>query len=434
MRRHRRTLALIAGSASLALILGACGSDDSGSGSDSELPPLSEGPGEEEVTITVATFNQFGYTDEMFQEYMDEYPNVTIVQSRAATDTEARENFFTKLGSSGLADVEAVEVSWWAEAMQFSDLLADLSDPEVEGRWLDWKTEIATDPDGRLVGYGTDIGPQGICYRRDLVEAAGLPGDREEFAALLEGGWDKYFEVGQQYTEATGKAWFDSAGATYQGLLEQMEAPYEDPETGEIIATENPEVKAAYDEVLEASAVMSAHLTQWSDDWYAGQAKGTFATMLCPAWMLGVVEGAASNVDGWDFADVFPGGGANWGGSYLVVPTQGANQQAARHVAAWLTAPEQQVKAFQNASTYPSQVEAIADPVVISTTNPFFNDAPTGEIFANRAEAVTVTPYKGPEFFPVDTAMKNALTRVEDEIQTAEQSWNQFVNDVNALG
>ena len=156
--------------------------------------------------------------------------------------------------------------------------------------------------------------------------------------------------------------------------------------------------------------------------------------MLCPAWMLGVVEGAASEVEGWDLADVFPGGGANWGGSYLVVPTQGANQRAAKHVAAGLTAPEQQVKAFQNASTYPSQVEASEDPVVISTENEFFNNAPTGEIFASRADAVTVTPYKGPEFFAVDTAMKNALTRVEDGIQTPEESWEQFVNDVNALG
>jgi cellobiose transport system substrate-binding protein len=432
VKKHRRTMALIAGSASLALVLGACGSDDD-AGSGDGVAPLSEGPGDEEVTITVATFNQFGYTEEMFQEYMDQYPNVTIVQSRAATDVEARENFFTKLGSSGLADVEAVEVSWWAEAMEFSDLLADLSDPEVEGRWLDWKTDVATDPEGRLVGYGTDIGPQGICYRSDLVEAAGLPGDREEFAALIDGDWNNYFEIGQQYTDATGDAWFDSAGATYQGLLEQIEEPYEDPETGEIIATENPEIKAAYDAVLGASATMSAHLTQWSDDWYAGQAKGTFATMLCPAWMLGVVEGAASAVEGWDLADVFPNGGANWGGSYLVVPTQGANQQAAKHVAAWLTAPEQQVQAFLNANTYPSQVDAIADEAVVSSQNEFFNNAPTGEIFASRAEAVTVTPYKGPDFFPVDQKMKDALTRVEDGIQNPDQSWDQFVKDVEAL-
>ena len=91
----------------------------------------------------------------------------------AAESDDARTNFFAKLGKEGLADIEAVEIDWFAEAMQYSDLLAEAPD-SVKGRWLDWKEAAATDGDGRLVGFGTDIGPQGICYRADLFEAAGL--------------------------------------------------------------------------------------------------------------------------------------------------------------------------------------------------------------------------------------------------------------------
>ena len=69
--------------------------------------------------------------------------------------------------------------------MEESDAFVDLTDPEVEGRWLDWKTEAATTEDGALIGYGTDIGPEGICYRADLFEKAGLPTDREEVAKLF---------------------------------------------------------------------------------------------------------------------------------------------------------------------------------------------------------------------------------------------------------
>lgn len=437
MNRTRWTTAAVVGSASLALVLAGCGGSDDGDNGGSapagDLPPLSEGPGDEEVTVRVATFNQFGYTDELLQEYMDMYPNVTIVQSKAATTDEARENFFTKLGSQGLADVEAVEVDWFADTMQYSDLLADLSDPDVENRWLDWKSEAATDADGRLIGYGTDIGPAAVCFRKDLLEEAGLPSDREEFAEYINGDWDKYFEAGKEYADATGKAWFDDAGALFQGRANQMPAAFEDPGTGDIVATSNPEVKEAYDQILAAAADQSAHLRQWSDDWYAGMANGDFATMLCPGWMLGVIEGAAAKVDGWDVANVFPGGGGNWGGSYLTVPTQGQNQQAAKHVAAWLTAPEQQLKAYQNAGTFPSQVEALASEELLSATNAFFNDAPTGEILSARADAVTVTPYKGPQYFPVMTAMQNAIARVEDGTQSAEQSWGQFEKDVTAL-
>src|SRR6185436_924509 len=132
-------------------------------------------------------------------------------------------------------------VDWLPEVMKYSDLLAEVPAGTAD-RWLDWKVDAATDADGRLIGYGTDIGPEGICYRSDLFAAAGLPTDRTEVAALLEGDWDKYYEVGQQYVDATGQAWFDSAGATYQGVINQVENAYEEND-GTVIATENPEVE-----------------------------------------------------------------------------------------------------------------------------------------------------------------------------------------------
>jgi ABC-type glycerol-3-phosphate transport system substrate-binding protein len=77
-----------------------------------------------------------------------------------------------------------------------------------------------------------------------------------------------------------------------------------------------------------------------------------FATQLCPGWMLGVISGNAAGVTGWDIADTFPGGGGNWGGSYLTVPNQSKHQAEAKKLAAWLTAPEQQLKAFASKGTF----------------------------------------------------------------------------------
>ena len=59
-------------------------------------------------------------------------------------------------------------------------------------------------------------------------------------------------------------------------------------------------------------------------------ANGEFATMLCPGWMLGVIAGNAPDVTGWEVANVFPNGGGNWGGSYLTVPANGENVEAAQ--------------------------------------------------------------------------------------------------------
>ncbi|MGX5694757.1 ABC transporter substrate-binding protein [Agromyces soli] len=421
LSRRTKTIAAVAGAASIAVIAAGC---SAGGGSDSS---------DEKIELTVSTFNDFGYTDELLQEYMDEHPNVTVVQNVAATSNDARANYFQKLGKKGLADIEAIEVDWLPEVMKYSDLLAPVP-ADLDDRWLDWKVEAATDADGNLIGYGTDIGPEGVCYRSDLFAAAGLPTDRDEVAALLEGDWAKYFEVGSQYTAATGKAWFDSAGGTYQGMINQVEAAYEDPETGDIIATENPEVEDLYNQVLDASATQSAHLGQWSDDWFAGLSNGAYATMLCPGWMLGVISGNAPDVTGWDVANVFPNGGGNWGGSYLTVPANGEHVEAAQELADWLTAPEQQIKAFVNAGTFPSQPATYEDEALTSFTNEYFNDAPVGQIFIDRANAVTVAPFKGEYYFQINDAMQKALTRVEDGTQDKQASWDQWVSEVNAIG
>ncbi len=440
-RRHK-ALGIAAGATAFALLLAGCSSSKS---TPSASGDASAPAGGADITLTVATFNNFGYTDALLQEYMDLNPGVTVVQNIAATSNDARTNYFAKLGAGGLSDVEAIEVDWLPEVMQYSDLLADLTNgPDVAGRWLDWKTAAATDANGRLIGYGTDIGPEAVCYDSALFEAAGLPTDPADVAALLEGGWDQYFKVGQQYVDGSGgKPWFDGAGGTYQGMINQVAAAYEDPATGAITAATNPDVKAIFDQLTAASATESAHLSQWSDDWSSGMANGGFATMLCPGWMLGVIKGNAANTTTWNVADVFPGGGGNWGGSYLTVPADGKNVEAATELASWLTAPEQQLKALAAAGTFPSQLKALDDEASLNaamaagdapTNATFFNSETLGTIFKNRAAAVTVSPFKGASYFKVNDVIQSALTRVEDGSQDPATSWAQAVTEIGALG
>jgi cellobiose transport system substrate-binding protein len=420
--RPTTAVAAVAGAAAFAIVAAGC-TPSGTSGDDGD------------ITLTIATFNDFGYTDELFDEYEALHPGVTIVHNKAALSSDARDNFFTKLGAgSGLSDVEAVEVDWLAEMMQYSNKLTDISGPEVEGRWVDWVEAAATDADGRLVAYGTDIGPEAVCYRADLLEAAGLPTDRDEVAALLDGDWDRYYEIGQQYVDATGKPWFDSAGSTYKGVVNQFANAYEDGK-GNIIATENPEVEAGFASVLEAADSLSAQLKPWTDDWLAGLANGAFATMLCPSWMLGVISGNAPDVDSWDVANTFPGGGGNWGGAYLTVPAQGKNIEAATEFAQWMTEPEQQLKAFAQAGNFPSQVAAYDSEILLTSTNEYFNNVPLGELMIERSSAITVTPYKGAQYFAVSDIVQNGLDRVDvDRSQSIAESWAQVVSEIEALG
>ncbi|WP_062463986.1 ABC transporter substrate-binding protein [Demequina soli] len=442
LSRRKTTFGIAAGAATLAIALAGCSGTSSDNSSDTATTGTS-GSNDAPVTLTLATFNQFGYSAsseggadykyDLIQEYMDAHPNVTITYNVADTSNTARENFFTKLGPGGLADVEAIEVDWLPEAMQYSDLLADISDPSLDGRWLDWKTQAATDKDGRLIAYGTDIGPEAICYNVDAFKEAGLPTDPTEVAAALDGDWSKFFDLGKQYHDATGKAFYEENAAVLQGMIGQLEAPYENPSDDSITALDNPEVKSIFDQLTTASGEgLSAGLQQWGDDWAAGMANGDYAVTLCPAWFLGVIEGNAP--DGhWDIANVFPNGGGNWGGSYLTVPANGANVDAAKDLANWLTAPEQQAKAFENVGAFPSSPEAANSDAVQTYTRPYFNNAEAGKIYTERAAAVTVSPYKGSHYFQINDAMVNALRNVDTGTMSADEAWKQFQSDVKAL-
>ena len=132
VRRTRKSwVTLTTGMAAVALVATGCSS-----GSDSTSDAATEETGTEPVTLSVATFNEFGYED-LITEYEELNPNVTIEQKKAATSGEAKDNLNTRLAAgSGASDIEAVEVDWLPELMQYPDKFVDLNDPSVEGRWL----------------------------------------------------------------------------------------------------------------------------------------------------------------------------------------------------------------------------------------------------------------------------------------------------------
>lgn len=427
-----RKCAAVASLATLTLLASGCSGSTPSSDSDGS-----------DVTLTVATFNNFGYTDELLKEYTAAHPNVTIKQQQAATAPDARTNLTTRLaaGGEGLADIEAIEIDWMPELSQLPNAFMDLASADVEGRWLPWKEAQGRTPDGTLIGYGTDIGPQAVCYREDLVKAAGLPSEPAAFAEFLgaeNATWDDYFEAGHKFAEKSDAAWFDSANATFHSMVGQVEAAYEDPASGEPTKlSDNSTVKDMFTQVLTESAELSAGLTQWEGDWDSAFQNNGFATMLCPAWMAGPIEERAGGVEGWNIADVYPGGGGNWGGSFLTVPASGKHTEEARKLAAWLTAPEQQIKAFESAGTFPSQVEAQNAQVLLDSKNDFFNNAPTGQIFSSRAVALNgASPvFRGANYFTIHSAVQDGITRVDvDKSQDIDASWKEVLTEFSELG
>jgi cellobiose transport system substrate-binding protein len=429
----RKGLVLALGITMTALGLAACGG-----GSGSGDVPAAAGPNEH-VDLTLATFTEFGY-EALIPEYERLHPNIKITHRKTGQGGPYAQDMMTKLAAgSGLADVQAVEEGHLSDILDKSSKFNDLAkigpaDASAD-RWLPWKYDAGKDKDGKLIGYGTDIGPDAMCYRKDLFAAAGLPTDPAAVKSLFSS-WDSYFQAGADYvTKTGGKAWFDSAAQNFNAMVNQLPVGYLD-KTDKLTVDTNQGIKDAWAKVTGAVAKgESAKLTAFSNEWNSGFKQNAFATKVCPAWMLGVIKEQAGpeNAGKWAVTAAFPGGGGNWGGSYLTVPTQSKHPREAAELAAWLTAPEQQIKAFEAKGNFPSQVKALASPELLNSTDAYFGGAKVGELFAEQAKKVTQAQYKGPGDGQIQETVASAALQAVEQGTSAADGWQQLVDGAKKL-
>lgn len=364
------------------MLLAACGSGSGGASSDAAGGA---------VTLTVDLFGSFGYQEAgLYTEYEQLHPGIKIKQ----TDTEDEQDYWKSLqtrlaGGGGLADVQGIEVGRIASvSQQQAGKFVDLNQfgaGALKG-FAPAKWSAATTKDGKVLGLGTDVGPEAMCYRSDLLRAAGLPTDRTELAARW-ATWDGYLELGRQYKEKApaGSAWLDSVGSLNAIMVGQQKERYYDA-SGALVYENSPAVKSAWDASVKAAGEgLSAKLDQWSPPWNQAFSSGSFATLPCPAWMLGYIKGQAGDAGKgkWDVAKL-PGGAGNWGGSYLAVPSAARHKKEAYELIKWLTAPEQQTKVFRKQGNFPSATKSITQ--IADAKDPYFSDAPIGKIFGDAAE------------------------------------------------
>ncbi|HEX5469038.1 MAG TPA: extracellular solute-binding protein [Gaiellaceae bacterium] len=433
-----RIVPLLAVAAGLVLAVLGCGGDGTSSGG----PEDADAAANEKVTLTVGLFGTFGYKEAgLYDEYMKLHPNVTIKETSIEFEQDYYQALQTHLaGGAGLSDVQGIEVARIAEVTQtqadkFVDL-RDLGADDIKDTFFPWKWDAATSPDGAVVGLGTDTGPLAICYRTDLFKQAGLPTDRDELASMWQT-WPDFIEVGKQYAaNAPGdSAFMDSASGYYNAIIGQSETQYYDADGNPIYDT-NPAVKEAWDLAVQAiQAGLSAKLKQFDQPWNQAFANGRFATIACPAWMIGYIKGQAgdSGAGKWDVAPI-PGGGGNWGGSYLAIPAASEHKEQAYDLIEWLTAPEQQVKMWTQAQHFPSSSTAADDSAVAAATDEYFSNAPVGELFKESADNLTVATL-GPKDGVVKDTISNGLLRIEQQGEDPDTAWQKTLDDIaNAIG
>ncbi len=415
-----RIAASLAGATALVLVATGCSTGGGEAG----------GGGDEQITLSITTFGTMG-VDAKYDEYMKQNPNIKIEATNLEGGGAARDDAYAKIAANtGLSDIVAIEEGWLGTIPE--DAFEDLRDygiEDVKDSWLDWKYEQGTTTDGKVIGAGLDVGPQGLCYRGDLFAEAGLPSERDEVAEYFGGDdatWDRFFEVGQEYVDATGKAFYHSPRFFWNSFVNQQKEGYYKKDGETLNVKGNDVLKEQFDKIVEAeNDGLGANLPGWE---VGPEAKaGDFAVYMCRSWMLGIVQGyydEGTTDSGWDFANVLPGGAANWGGAFLGVASSSEHPEEAAELALWLASPEQQASAFEVAGPFPSTPEG--QELVADTTSAFFNDAPVGKIFAERSKGV-VAQVKGPEDSNIqDNVFGPIFDRVsQGEVTDPDEAWDQ---------
>ncbi len=427
--RHRGRIAL-AVALSAVLAATACSGDDGTASSDGDGG---------KITLTVDDFGTFGYQD-LYKQYEARHPNIKINERNVPKldDYTPRLQQWIAAGA-GAGDVVAIEegiiVKFKAQPDKFVDL-KKYGAASLQANFVPWKWQGGMSPDGsKLIGLGTDVGSMALCYRRDLFKKAGLPSDRDAVTKLWPT-WDDFINTGKTFTAKVGGGTkFIDSPETYYNTILMQEAGKGANQTyfdqgGKFVMESNPAVKAAWDETVKMSQAGLASGVQFlSDPWSQALKKDAFATAPCPAWMLGLIKQFGGNAQSgeWDVAGV-PGGGGSWGGSWLAVPTQSRHPKEAADLVEFLTSAQGQVGAFKAANNLPSSPQALNDPAVKAFSNPYFNDAPVGQIYAPAATSLKPV-YLGADNQEVRQAVESDLRAIAQGKLSPGSGWGKAVSD-----
>lgn len=381
---------------------------------------------------TVVTIWSFGNVirPELEAAYEKLNPDIDIVTKKSELDPH-HNSLTTAMLAKNTPDIAAIEVSYSGYFRSYPKYFTDLKTlgaSAMEKDYLDWRWDQGVADNGAVIGIPTDVGGAAIAYRTDLFKAAGMPTDPAKVSALWPT-WDKYIATGQKYKSKTKKAFLDSSGTIFAAVLNQGTEKYYD-RGGKLIYSSNKQVKTAFDVSSKALASgIGSNISQFTSDWNVGMNKGTFATIIAPAWMMDYIKQQAPQTKGkWNIASL-PGGGGNIGGSQLTIPASAKNPKEAMAFIKWYLSPEMQLKVFKDYGLFPSTKSLYDDDAVKNYKDPFFSNAPVGAIYTKGALALKPI-FEGRKQRQIDNIFGQALSRIALKKQTAAAAWQQALAEI----
>lgn len=324
------------------------------------------------------------------------HPDVAIeVVSRQYVDHHTA--MTTALSTSAyLPDVMALEASYVGRFSQGQGL-DDLAQPPFNARTLrerfvPYAFDTAINQRGEVVAMPTDIGPGTLLYRDDLLGRAGLR------ITDLTPSWEAYVDAGIRLKAATGAYLISSAQVIKDILIRSNLAPgeglYFDRDSRVLV--DSPRFVRAFELARRVRQhQLDARVKPWTNDWAEGFRRGSLATDLTGAWMVGqMANWVAPETRGlWRASQLPQQTFVGYGGTFYALPRRASAQ---RKALAWdlvqlLTLDRaQQFAAFKSQDAFPALLETFDDPF-FEQPLPFLGGQPARLLWRDAAREIRAT-------------------------------------------
>jgi cellobiose transport system substrate-binding protein len=413
--------------------------------------PAVRGPA---VTLRVALYGSPGYQQAgLFTAYQRLHPGIRIVADVTGQEPAYWQTLRRHLATgSGLGDLVAIPMAQIGEAVhRYRSSLVPLSTlggvgggvNTFEDQWLPWIWQPAYHA-GQAYAIGAETGPLALCYRPRLLTEAGLPSSPARLARDWST-WQSYLAFGREFRQRIprGPAFMDSVTSVYDAMVSQagpVPAGQAPPASQGAPASQaaptsqgapagpagDPVVKRAWDSAATAAKDgLSAGLAPQTRAWDTGVARLSFATTVCPPWLLGPIERLSGRHGAGTWAvTTVPGGTGDWGGFYLAVPRASAHQQDAYQLAAYLSG-QQAGPALARSGAFPASSPAINASTAV--TSSYFSGSATGRIFALAATRMPATGTPDPAATALAPLVGAALAQVQAGALTPARAWSRLL-------
>ena len=322
---------------------------------------------------------------------------ITVVQAMNNHGDHHKKLTTNLATGEGAGDVVAVDVGFVGEFVNAGGFV-NLSDPAfgadaMQDQFVGYAWDQGKGTDGNQYGIPLDIGPGVMYFRRDVLASVG--GDID--AVITD--WDSYIDYGRQLKEQNVYLIADAgdvANAIINTTVKDGEGLYFDAD-GNSLITSDRFVNAFQTALTIREEGLDGQIGAWSNEWYDGFKQGTVATQLSGAWLLGHLKNwmAPDTAGLWGASNLPDGIYGSWGGSFLAIPKQSENQDAAWALIKYLSTPDAQIAGLRGIGSFPVVTATYTD-AAFDEEIPFLADQKARQLFAEVAQNVpAVLPMEG---------------------------------------